>query len=90
LEHKRGDAVAVAVAANNLAAIQVGASVFESAKRLKLATTDKVQGRLTTKQQRGIHLNNALLLLLQKKFDECRQLIKQLPKVRQIDNSLNL
>jgi signal recognition particle subunit SRP72 len=79
MEHKRGDAVAVAVAANNLATIQGGASIFESAKKIKLATTDKVQSKLTTKQQRGIQLNNALLLLLQKKFDECRQLIKQFP-----------
>ncbi|KAL0483037.1 signal recognition particle subunit SRP72 [Acrasis kona] len=79
LEHKKGDAVAVAVAANNLATIQSTASVFESAKKMKLAATDKVQGKLTTKQQRGVDLNHVLVLLLQKKFEECRQLISQLP-----------
>lgn len=79
IKSKPSDASALAVAANNVISITGtgGADLFDTAKKLKLATSSKVAGKLTSAQQRAINLNNSLLLMFQKKFDECREAIAQ-------------
>ncbi|KAG2378013.1 hypothetical protein C9374_008635 [Naegleria lovaniensis] len=79
------DSVACAVAANNLVAIQSNPSlnpslssndVLDAQKKLKYAYQDKLQGKLTTQQIKGVTLNNALLLLQMGKYEECEKVVQ--------------
>lgn len=82
IEQKPSDAVSLAVAGNNLISLEYDddTNVVEIEKKMKLATTSKVEGKLTTWQQRGINVNQTLLLIKKKKFDECRELLQKLQK----------
>ncbi|KAF0976600.1 hypothetical protein FDP41_004499 [Naegleria fowleri] len=83
--HSSKDSVACAVAANNLVAIQSNPSlnpsltsndVLDAQKKLKYAYQDKLQGKLTTQQIKGVTLNNALLLLQMNKYEECERVVQ--------------
>lgn len=71
------DVSATAVANNNLISLKGSGSsdLFDVAKKLKAALVSKAAGKLNSVQQRGINLNHTLLLLYQKKYDECKEAI---------------
>jgi signal recognition particle subunit SRP72 len=80
IKSKPSDSAALAIAANNVTAITGtgGTDLFDTAKKLGIAA--KAVGKLTSTQQRAVNLNNALLLMFQKKYDECRTAIAELSK----------
>jgi len=78
---EKKETVALAVAANNLVAIHSNSNttqdhVLDAQKKLKYAYQDKLQGKLTTEQIKGVTLNNALLLLQMNKFEECEKVVQ--------------
>ncbi len=56
-----------AVASNNIVAMNKDKDLFDSEKRLKAATNDKVQLKLTSAQKQIIDFNQCLLLLYMNK-----------------------
>jgi signal recognition particle subunit SRP72 len=63
LKQKPNDISLAAVASNNLVAINKDANVFDSKKKMKVATADGVQLKLTSKQQETISTNQSLLFM---------------------------
>ncbi|KAL1110095.1 hypothetical protein AAG570_008172 [Ranatra chinensis] len=61
LKQKPNDAGLVAVASNNTAAINGKQYLFHSKKKLKAASTDTAQHKLTSQQRKVIAVNNCLL-----------------------------
>lgn len=61
---KRPDDIAlVAVASNNVATLNKDQNVFDSKKRMKSATQDGLEHKLTSKQRMSIAYNQCLLAL---------------------------
>merc|ERR1719187_832075 len=78
LRSKPSDIGLVAVASNNLMTLNRDQNIFDSKKRIKAATVDGLEHKLTTNQRRGISRNNALLAMYTAQVDICQQLVDQL------------
>ena len=78
LKTKPTDIGLVAVASNNLLTLNKDQNIFDSKKRIKAATADGLEHKLTTGHRRAIARNNALLAMYTNQVDVCRQLIKEL------------
>jgi len=63
LKSKPDDVSVVAVASNNLLTLNKDQNVFDSKKRIKAATAEGTEHKLTGKQKRAIARNNALLAM---------------------------
>ena len=63
LKTKPSDIGLVAVASNNLLTINKDQNIFDSKKRIKAATVDGLESKLTSKHQSVISRNNALLAM---------------------------
>lgn len=63
LRNKPSDIGLVAVASNNLLAINGDQNIFDSKKRVKAATVEGLELKLTNKQRSAIARNNALLAM---------------------------
>ena len=61
LKTKPSDIGLIAVASNNICCIQKDQAIFDSRKKMKTATSDGLEGKLTTRQRKLIALNNCLL-----------------------------
>ena len=61
LKAKPDDIALVAVASNNLVCLNKDQNVFDSKKRMKSATHESLEHKLTTKQRRNIAYNQCLL-----------------------------
>jgi len=61
LKTKPDDIALVAVASNNLVCLNKDQNVFDSKKRMKSATHDSLEHKLTSKQRRNIVYNQCLL-----------------------------
>ncbi len=61
------DEMVSAVAANNLVALNKERDLFDSERKIKVATSDKVQHKLTTAQKQIIAFNQCLLFLYMNK-----------------------
>ncbi|XP_053657977.1 signal recognition particle subunit SRP72 [Anopheles marshallii] len=61
LRHKTNDAALTAVVSNNLVVINRDQNVFDSKKKMKVATSEQAEQKLTTRQRKTIAFNNCLL-----------------------------
>merc|ERR1711997_277773 len=69
LKNKPSDIGSVAVANNNLLTINRDQNIFDSKKRIKAATVEGLELKLTTAQRQVIARNNALLHYILEKAD---------------------
>ncbi|XP_053694261.1 signal recognition particle subunit SRP72 [Sabethes cyaneus] len=77
LKNKVNDHALTAVASNNLVVINKDQNVFDSKKKMKLATSDQAEHKLTTKQKKIIAFNNSLLAFFTNQAD-CHMLASRL------------
>ncbi|CEL91633.1 unnamed protein product [Vitrella brassicaformis CCMP3155] len=71
------DVTVLAVAQNNLVALKPeGKSLFDSLKRINVASKESLEHKLTTKQAAAIALNKCLVLLQAGKMEECRRALQ--------------
>uniref|UniRef100_A0A182YQM3 Signal recognition particle subunit SRP72 n=1 Tax=Anopheles stephensi TaxID=30069 RepID=A0A182YQM3_ANOST len=61
LRHKTNDAALTAVVSNNLVVINRDQNVFDSRKKMKVATSEQAEQKLTSRQRKAIAFNNCLL-----------------------------
>ncbi|PRD29049.1 UNVERIFIED_CONTAM: Signal recognition particle subunit SRP72 [Trichonephila clavipes] len=80
LKNKPSDVAVVAVASNNVVTINKDQNVFDSKKRIKTATAESLDPKLTSKQRQTIAINNCLLLLHTNQIDQCRRSIQALAR----------
>lgn len=80
LKAKPDDIALVAVASNNLVCLNKDQNVFDSKKRMKSATHDSLEHKLTSRQKRNIAYNQCLLALYTDQADQCQQLCNKLAK----------
>lgn len=80
LKAKPDDIALVAVASNNLVCLNKDQNVFDSKKRMKSATHDSLEHKLTSRQRRNIAYNQCLLALYTDQADQCQQLCNKLAK----------
>ncbi|XP_023323895.1 signal recognition particle subunit SRP72 isoform X1 [Eurytemora carolleeae] len=78
LKSKPDDIGLVAVASNNLLAINRDQNIFDSKKRIKAATAEGLDQKLTRKQRNMIQRNQVLLAMFTAQVDLCKQLVDQL------------
>lgn len=80
LKLKPDDIALVAVASNNLVTLNKDHNVFSSKKRMKSATHDALEHKLTSRQKRSIAYNQCLLALYTNQGEHCQELCKKLIK----------
>ncbi|CAG9560178.1 unnamed protein product [Danaus chrysippus] len=73
LKDKPSDQALVAIASNNLVVINRDTNVFDSRKRMKAATQDGLEHKLTSRQRASIAYNQALLAIYSNQPDFCKQ-----------------
>lgn len=78
LKGKPDDIGLVAVASNNLLTLNREGNIFDSKKRIKAATADGLEHKLTSANRAAIARNNALLAMYTNQVDVCRQLVQEL------------
>ncbi|XP_058062182.1 signal recognition particle subunit SRP72 [Anopheles bellator] len=61
LRHKTNDAALTAVVSNNLVVINRDQNVFDSKKKMKVASSEQAEQKLTSRQRKTIAFNNCLL-----------------------------
>jgi len=88
LKNKPGDIGLVAVASNNLLTINKDQNIFDSKKRIKAATVEGLELKLTSKQRAEIARNNALLAMFTAQVDLCKELVNTLDKSTVPDRDL--
>eukprot|EP00746_Dinoflagellata_sp_MGD_P000887 gnl/MRDRNA2_/MRDRNA2_101652_c0_seq1.p1 gnl/MRDRNA2_/MRDRNA2_101652_c0~~gnl/MRDRNA2_/MRDRNA2_101652_c0_seq1.p1 ORF type:complete len:663 (+),score=198.65 gnl/MRDRNA2_/MRDRNA2_101652_c0_seq1:110-2098(+) len=75
------DVTVLAVACNNVVALRSeGKSLFDSLKRINIASKESLEHKLTRKQSIAIAVNKVLLLLQAHKLDEARREVAVLKK----------
>nr|XP_033342441.1 signal recognition particle subunit SRP72 [Megalopta genalis] len=80
LKAKPDDIALVAVASNNLVCLNKDQNVFDSKKRMKSATHDSLEHKLTSRQRRNIAYNQCLLALYTDQAEQCQSLCNKLAK----------
>ena len=80
LKAKPGDIALVAVASNNIVTLNKDQNVFDSKKRMKSATHEGLEHKLTIPQKRSIAYNQCLLALFTNQGEQCQQLCNKLIK----------
>ena len=78
LRTKPDDIGLVAVASNNLITLNREGNIFDSKKRIKAATADGLENKLTSQHRFAIARNNALLAMYTNQVDLCRTLVAEL------------
>jgi len=78
LKNKPSDIGLVAVASNNLLTLNGDQNIFDSKKRLKAATVEGLELKLTSQQRGMIARNSALLAMFTAQVDLCKQLVAEL------------
>ncbi|KAK4312032.1 hypothetical protein Pmani_016498 [Petrolisthes manimaculis] len=83
LKARPDDSALLSIINNNLVAINQGANVFDSRKRMKVATASGLEHKLTSRQRGTITLNHALLAYHTNQDDVCQSelaaLIREFP-----------
>ena len=64
----------IAVASNNMLCLNKDQNIFDSKKRIKAATVEGLEHKLTSKHQSAIARNNALLAMYTNQVDLCKTL----------------
>ncbi|XP_055606621.1 signal recognition particle subunit SRP72-like [Uranotaenia lowii] len=77
LKHKTNDHALTAVASNNLVVINKDQNMFDSKKKMKAATSEQAEHKLTLKQKKLIAFNNCLLAFFTNQSD-CHLLASRL------------
>ena len=80
LKQKPDDIGLVAIASNNMVAINKDQNVFDSKKKMKAATLDGLEHKLTSRQRKHIALNHCLLALYTNQGEQCQQMCEKLVK----------
>ncbi|XP_012231168.1 signal recognition particle subunit SRP72 [Linepithema humile] len=80
LKAKPDDIALVAVASNNLVCLNKDQNVFDSKKRMKSATHESLEHKLTSRQRRNIAYNQCLLAFYTDQGEQCHQLCNNLAK----------
>lgn len=80
LKQRPSDIAVVAVASNNIVTINKDQNVFDSKKKIKNATAEGLESKLTLSQRKAIAINHCLLLLHTNQAEQCRQQIQKLIK----------
>merc|ERR1719410_1425131 len=88
LKNKPSDIGLVAVANNNLLTINKDQNIFDSKKRIKAATVEGLETKLTTAQRAAIDRNNALLAMFTAQVDLCKELVSALDSTTVLDKDL--
>merc|ERR550539_1623856 len=88
LRSKPADIGLVAVASNNLIAINKDQNIFDSKKRIKAATVEGLDQKLTSAQREAIARNNALLAMYTAQVEICRELLASLDTATLHDKEL--
>ncbi|XP_013417430.1 signal recognition particle subunit SRP72 [Lingula anatina] len=78
VKQKPSDAALTAVASNNVVSLNKDQNVFDSKKKMKTATSEGVQQKLTSAQKQAIQLNQCLLLMYTNQGEQCRKSAKAL------------
>nr|CAD7439751.1 unnamed protein product [Timema bartmani] len=78
LKQKPDDIGLVAIASNNIIAINRDQNVFDSKKKIKSATLEGLEHKLTSRQRKNIAVNHCLLALYTNQADQCQQLCVRL------------
>jgi signal recognition particle subunit SRP72 len=78
LKTKPSDIGLLAVASNNLMTLNRDQNIFDSKKRIKSATAEGLEHKLTSAHRRTIARNNALLAMYTNQVDLCRSLVKEM------------
>ncbi|XP_013134269.1 PREDICTED: signal recognition particle subunit SRP72 [Papilio polytes] len=73
LRARPADQALVAVASNNLVVINRDSNVFDSRKRMKAATADGLEHKLTSRQRAVIVYNQAILAIYSNQPEFCKQ-----------------
>lgn len=76
LKLKIDDSALVAVASNNMVVINKDQNVFDSKKKMKVATSEILVHKLPSKQRKWIALNHAILMYYTNQFEQCNRLCK--------------
>ena len=77
---KPSDIGLVAVASNNLVTLNKDQNIFDSKKRIKAASVEGLEHKLTTLHRATIARNNALLAMYTNQVDLCKTLVTELAK----------
>ncbi|KAH0949947.1 hypothetical protein HN011_007482 [Eciton burchellii] len=80
LKVKPDDIALIAVASNNLVCLNKDQNVFDSKKRMKSATHESLEHKLTSRQRRNIAYNQCLLAFYTDQSEHCHQLCNNLAK----------
>lgn len=80
LKAKPDDIALIAVASNNLVCLNKDQNVFDSKKRMKSATHESLEHKLTSRQRRNIAYNQCLLALYTDQGEQCHQLCNNLAR----------
>jgi len=88
LKNKPSDIGLVAVANNNLLTINKDQNIFDSKKRIKAATVEGLELKLTSAQRGAIARNNALLAMFTAQVDLCKELVSSLDSTTIPDKDL--
>lgn len=80
LKAKPDDIALIAVANNNLVCLNKDQNVFDSKKRMKSATHENLEHKLTSRQRRNIAYNQCLLAFYTDQGEQCHQLCNNLAK----------
>ena len=78
LKEKAGDNQTLAVAANNIICINKDQNMFDSKKKLKIATTDTVRNKLAASQTNSIDFNSCLLSFYTNQLEQVKKKSLQL------------
>ena len=74
------------MASNNMLCLNKDQNIFDSKKRIKAATVDGLEHKLTSKHQSAIARNNALLAMYTNQVDLCKSLANALHENDTISN----
>jgi signal recognition particle subunit SRP72 len=80
LKNKPSDIGLVAVVSNNLLTLNKDQNIFDSKKKVKAATVEGLEHKLTSVHRAAIARNNALLAMYTNQVDLCKSLITELAK----------
>jgi signal recognition particle subunit SRP72 len=78
LKQKPNDTGLVAIASNNMVVINKDQNVFDSKKKMKSATLEGLEHKLTSRQRKNIALNHCLLALHTNQGEQCQQMCEKL------------
>ncbi|XP_061171362.1 signal recognition particle subunit SRP72-like [Saccostrea echinata] len=80
LKSRPDDIGLLAVASNNVVTLNKDQNVFDSKKKMKLATGDNLKQKLTSRQKCSINVNQCLLHMYTNQGEQCHSLAAKLKK----------